>query len=799
MIEFLKEHQLNAMLVLSGICGVISLFAAVTRTLPKRRKAALIYLELSASLMLASDRFAYIYRGDTSTLGFWMVRITNALVYALSIAIIHAMSRYMCDLCLSEIGIERIPLRLRVVELTAVLGWVLLIVSQFTGIYYTFDELNRYQRGPLFLLSYLFPMASLCLLFSVIINYYNKFDKYIRIPILLFVIVPVAATMAQVFAYGLSLTNISIVGMAVVLYVFAIEETNRKVEKANEIQMEALKAERETSERIFEQTITAISENLDDRTEYTKGHTIRVAQYAKEIAKLSGMSEKECFDVYCAALLHDIGKIKVPNDILSKADSLSAADKDTYRKHAEIGGEILNKVTDFPALGQTANYHHERFDGKGYPKGLRGDAIPVSARIIAVADAYDRMSSNRTHKGPMAQGRIREAMVAGSGKEFDPKFVSVMIDMIDRDTEYVMRETEESTTDRLELLDLNKATAIHFGEYKESVSDGLKLTKRITKIRFLWHPDSGYDLKFSLPSVVVFDALDGCVHTDERNIKNMHYAEYGEIWSDGHTMCTTARNLKSDVTEKENALSENGGFRFAIEAVKYEDHVRVKIYGPTADTDVIMALPDTTRFAYIGITGEHCKIEDISVTETIEDVGEDYIPRIAEKISYMDRPEGDMPNIQVDEYRSASSEGRIVSEGMKLSFHTKTLPTASSVLHCAYVLLFSSDDGLVSGKNYHEYACVRIDGEDATNGDKSINDLTVHREESFEGWDAWKKSNKRGLDCEVTFRRRRNRITLSTSNAGISIKCVTALPKGYGDVYAALTGEQCVITGIRVR
>ncbi|MCR5310163.1 MAG: HD domain-containing protein [Lachnospiraceae bacterium] len=799
MIEFLKEHQLNAMLVLSGICGVISLFAAITRTLPKRRKAALIYLELSASILLASDRFAYIYRGGSSNLAYWMVRITNACVFAMSIAIIHAMCRYMCDLCLSEIGIERIPLRLRLVELMSVLGWVLLIIAQFTGIYYTFDEYNRYQRGPLFLLSYLFPMVSLCLMFSVLISYYKKFDKYIRVSILLFVSVPIAATVTQVFAYGLSLTNISIVGMAVVLYVFAIEETNRKVEKANEIRMEALKAERETSERIFEQTITAISENLDERTEYTKGHTLRVARYAREIAKLSGMSDKECFDVYCAALLHDIGKIKVPNDILSKADSLSESEKDTYRNHAEIGGEILNKVTDFPALGQTANYHHERFDGKGYPKGLRGEAIPVSARIIAVADAYDRMASNRNHKGPMAQGKIREIMVAGSGKEFDPKFASIMVDMIDRDTEYVLRETEETTTDRLELLDLTKASAIHFGEYKESVSDGIKLTKRITKISFLWHPDSGYELKFALPSVLIFDALDGCVHTDERNIKNMHYIEYGEIWPDGHTMCTTARNLKSDVTEKESALSENGDFRFSIEAVKYDDHVRVKTSGPTADTDVIMALADSTRFAYIGITGEHCKIEDISISEAFEDIGEDYIPRIAEKISYIDRPEGDMPNIQADEYRSASSEGRLVSEGMKLSFHTKTLPTASSVIHCAYVLLFTSDDGTVSGKNYHEYACIRIDGEDATNGDKTINDLTVHREDSFEGWDAWKKSLKKGLDCVVTFRRRRNRITMSTANSGISIKCVTALPKGFGDVYAALTGEQCVITGIRVR
>ena len=124
---------------------------------------------------------------------------------------------------------------------------------------------------------------------------------------------------------------------------------------------------------------------------------------------------------------------------------------------------------------------------------------------------------------------------------------------------------------------------------------------------------------------------------------------------------------------------------------------------------------------------------------------------------------------------------------------------ANLIHHCAYILLYSSDDGIVGGKNYAEYACVRIDGDDATEGGKAENKLTVHKDEDFAGWDAWKEFNKNGFDCEIEFKRKRNRITFRTDNAGIRIECVTTVPAGTDNVYVALTGNLCTLMNIRVR
>ena len=136
MIELLRNHQLNIMLSLSSVCAAIAFFAILTETLPPKRKRALIYLEFSACFLLSADRAAYIFRGDESSLGFWMVRITNFTVFFLSIAISHAFNLYLADLCRTEIGLASVPGRLRLIEFLVSVGWVMIIISQFTGFYY---------------------------------------------------------------------------------------------------------------------------------------------------------------------------------------------------------------------------------------------------------------------------------------------------------------------------------------------------------------------------------------------------------------------------------------------------------------------------------------------------------------------------------------------------------------------------------------------------------------------------------------------------------------------------------------
>ena len=139
MFSLIEAHQLNIMLGLSSICMVVGFFALITKSLPKRRKMAISMLEFSSAILLFSDRLAYMYHGDTSHDGYWMVRISNFLVFFMTISVVHAFNQYLCDLCRNEIGLTELPFRLRVVELICGIGWFMVILSQFIGLYYYFD------------------------------------------------------------------------------------------------------------------------------------------------------------------------------------------------------------------------------------------------------------------------------------------------------------------------------------------------------------------------------------------------------------------------------------------------------------------------------------------------------------------------------------------------------------------------------------------------------------------------------------------------------------------------------------
>ena len=799
--ELLEAHQLNIMMGLSSVCLAVGFFALFTNSLPKIRKYSIADMEFSASILLFSDRFAYIYHGDTGTVGFWMVRISNFLVFFMNISMVHAFNLYLSDLCRSEIALPKVPTRLRFVEIICGIGWILVIISQFTGLYYTFDEFNAYQRGPGFIICYLIPFAALFIQLSVILQYFKKMSRYISVPVLLFTIIPLIASVVQALHYGISFTNMSIVGMGIVLYIFAIMELNDKLAKAQKAALDEAHDFGMSVLRSYGETIAAIAKAVDARDRYTREHSRRVADYSRDIALAMGLDEQACYEIYFSALLHDIGKIGVPDSIVTKHERLTASEEETYKKHAAAGGDILAEVNEIPFIRIAAKNHHERYDGKGYPEGLRGEAIPLYGRIVAVADAYDEMTSYKYDHGPLAQGRVREELVKGAGTRFDPKIVDVMVDMIDKDTDYTMRETEEESVEASDVNDLTKVKRMHFGEYKELVSDGIRITRGYLKIRFETCPDAGKERSASLPAIILFDSFDRCVHRNARNIKNLHYEEYGEIWLDGHYVATAARDIRVDVRMKEGQAPPDPTewVAYDIEAVSFKDHVKLKINCRYMYVDVTVALPDSTRYVFLGITGEHCSIRNASVKEIALTADEKTIDRIVPEVNYFTRKEGDIPNTEVDGYRETFTKGLQVEDGMRLYFHSQSLPGANLVHHCAYLMLYTSEDGTVGGRDYSEFLCMRLDGDEATQDGKAENHITVRKTEDFAGWDAWKIMNKRGLDYLVEFRRKRNRITLSTENGGIYIECQTTVPAGVDAVYAALTGNLCALTDIRAR
>ena len=149
--------------------------------------------------------------------------------------------------------------------------------------------------------------------------------------------------------------------------------------------------------------------------------------------------------------------------------------------------------------------------------------------------------------------------------------------------------------------------------------------------------------------------------------------------------------------------------------------------------------------------------------------------------------------------RSASTEGIELNGRLKINFHTMSLPVSSFIWHCPYIVIFSSEDGKVNGPNYHEYALIKINGENELKDSYAENSFIMKNTESFPGWETWKEKNKEGIECEVSFERRGNRIFTTTDNLGVHIENTTSILEEPEKVYVALTGDRCALTDIRVR
>lgn len=213
-------------------------------------------------------------------------------------------------------------------------------------------------------------------------------------------------------------------------------DLSHEVEKKTEV----VKAQHEKLERISMQIVKTLSGAIDAKDTYTNGHSTRVAEYARMIANHAGFTEAQQNDIYMMGLLHDVGKIGIPEAIINKPVRLTDEEYLVIQNHPLMGAQILANITEFPQLATGARWHHERYDGKGYPDGIAGEEIPVEARIIAVADAYDAMSSRRSYRDVLAQDYIRAEIEKGKGSQFDPVFTDIMLEMIDADTDYRMRE-----------------------------------------------------------------------------------------------------------------------------------------------------------------------------------------------------------------------------------------------------------------------------------------------------------------------------------------------------------------------
>jgi len=192
-----------------------------------------------------------------------------------------------------------------------------------------------------------------------------------------------------------------------------------------------LEKQREKDRQIISQAMETFAYLVDAKDQYTQEHSHRVALYSEEIAKRSGMSEEEATRIRYIALVHDCGKVGVPDAVLNKRGELNGGEREIINSHTVLGGNVLLNFTAIEGIRDGALYHHERYDGKGYPKGLKGKKIPLCARIISIADAYEAMSSDRCYRKHLKKEEILKELRENSGGQFDPELVKYMIEMIE--------------------------------------------------------------------------------------------------------------------------------------------------------------------------------------------------------------------------------------------------------------------------------------------------------------------------------------------------------------------------------
>ena len=175
--------------------------------------------------------------------------------------------------------------------------------------------------------------------------------------------------------------------------------------------------------------VDALTAALDAKHNYTRGHSDRVADLSFAIAYEMGLALESLYDVHVAGHLHDVGKIGIPDDLLTKPSILTREEYEVIKQHPVIGDELMRKIRILKELAPVVRHHHERYDGGGYPDGLSGQSIPLASRIICLADAYDAMTSIRSYRPCMSHKAAVAEIVRCSGSQFDPDVVTAFLNL----------------------------------------------------------------------------------------------------------------------------------------------------------------------------------------------------------------------------------------------------------------------------------------------------------------------------------------------------------------------------------
>jgi hypothetical protein len=416
LLELVKLNQLELFLGLFALLlGVIALVISAILSLFTKREIHLYYLACCV-LVLA----------------FWVVANCRARQFIFPNASVIRDCAYLVlpliaisfAVYLDRIQDERYHIGYLIIEVASIINLGIIAVLNYTGV----AALSNTRMGSLIII----VLTMLMVVVTMAYDLFKRKDRsYIFVAIGL-ALLALCGIIQLVMEQVLSLSVISGTFMSIgliFLVIFGLLQAVKKINQMNTDRNEAI----EQVEHLSRTAMEALAKTVDAKDRYTSGHSMRVAEVACLIAEELGWNDEQISELRFQGMMHDIGKIGVPDSVLNKPGRLNSIEFELVQSHTTVGSDILKNVTSIPGVEKAARHHHERFDGNGYPDHLIGEEIPINARIIGVADAYDAMNSDRIYRKALPKDVIRKEIVNGRGTQFDPFLVDVFIKLLDED------------------------------------------------------------------------------------------------------------------------------------------------------------------------------------------------------------------------------------------------------------------------------------------------------------------------------------------------------------------------------
>lgn len=343
----------------------------------------------------------------------------------------------------------------------------------------------------------------------------DKADRLVLAGLIVIFITVVIETIATYYMVTISGIFLGI-GLLILLFINILRTIARIRNLELERRQKEMHRRREQMEKLSLQVLRTLSTTIETKDEYTRGHSHRVGEYAALIARELGWSQEEIINLKNTADLHDIGKIGVPDTILNKPTKLTEDEYIIIKDHTVIGAEILKNITLIPHAAEVARSHHERYDGTGYPDGLKGEDIPLYARVIAVADSYDAMSSRRIYRSALSRQEICEEIRSNQGKQFDPVIAEVFLRLLTEDRLQV-QEADSTTPENADQPNME----FEIGKFVSDIMQTMKAQEDSENFNFL----TGLPMRNAGEKLAarLMEEHDGClIFMDMDNLKQIN-------------------------------------------------------------------------------------------------------------------------------------------------------------------------------------------------------------------------------------------------------------------------------------